>query len=188
MLTLEDKKAIVAEVRDVASTAQSAIAAEYRGLTAEQITRLRAQARATGVKLRVVKNTLARRALEETDYACMTGSLVGPLLFAFSLEEASAGAKLINDFSKEHDNLKVKIVALAGKLLRPEDLKVLASMPSRDEAIALLMAVMKAPLRNLFVLLKSLLRSLCALWQLYAIRNLNCLLLSGAINTFIFRS
>ncbi len=149
MLTLEDKKAIVAEVSDVASSAQSAIAAEYRGLTVDEMTQLRAQARATGVKLRVVKNTLARRALEETDYACMTESLVGPLLLAFSLEEASSGAKLINDFSKEHGNLKVKVVALAGKLLQPEDIKALASMPSRDEAIALLMAVMKAPIEKL---------------------------------------
>lgn len=148
MLTLEDKKAIVAEVGDVASSATSAIAAEYRGLTVEQMTQLRAQARATGVKLRVVKNTLARRALQETDYACMAESLVGPLLLAFSLEEASAGAKLINDFSKDNDNLKVKIVALAGKLLQPEDIKALASMPSRDEAIALLMAVMKAPIEK----------------------------------------
>ncbi len=149
MLTLQDKKAIVAEVSDVASSAQSAIAAEYRGLTVDEMTQLRAQARATGVKLRVVKNTLARRALKETDYACMTESLVGPLLLAFSLEEASAGAKLIHDFAKEHDNLKVKIVALAGKLLQPEDIKALASMPSRDEAIALFMAVMRAPIEKL---------------------------------------
>ncbi len=149
MLTLQDKKAIVAEVSDVASGAQSAIAAEYRGLTVDEMTQLRAQARATGVKLRVVKNTLARRALKETDYACMTESLIGPLLLVFSLEEASSGAKLIHDFSKEHDNLKVKIVALAGKLLQPEDIKALASMPSRDEAIALLMAVMKAPMEKL---------------------------------------
>ncbi|MBL4852435.1 MAG: 50S ribosomal protein L10 [Gammaproteobacteria bacterium] len=149
MLTLQDKKAIVAEVSDVASSAQSAIAAEYRGLTVDEMTQLRAQARATGVKLRVVKNTLARRALKETDYACMTESLVGPLLLAFSLEEASSGAKLIHDFAKEHDNLKVKIVALAGKLLQPEDIKALASMPSRDEAIALFMAVMRAPIEKL---------------------------------------
>jgi len=149
LLTLQDKKAIVAEVSDVASSAQSAIAAEYRGLTVDEMTQLRAQARATGVKLRVVKNTLARRALKETDYACMTESLVGPLLLAFSLEEASSGAKLIHDFAKEHDNLKVKIVALAGKLLQPEDIKALASMPSRDEAIALFMAVMRAPIEKL---------------------------------------
>jgi len=149
LLTLEDKKAIVAEVSGVASTAQSAIAAEYRGLTVGEMTQLRAQARESGVKLRVVKNTLARRALEETDYACMAKSLVGPLLLAFSLEEASSGAKLIHDFSKEHDKLKVKVVALAGKLLKPEDIKALASMPSRDGAIALLMAVMKAPIEKL---------------------------------------
>lgn len=148
MLTLEDKKAIVAQIGDVASTAQSAIAAEYRGLTVDEMTQLRARARELGVTLRVVKNTLARRALEGTDYACMAESLVGPLLLAFSREEASSGAKLINDFTKEHSNLKVKVVALAGRLLKPEDIKALASMPNREQAISMLMAVMKAPIEK----------------------------------------
>ena len=149
MLTTEDKKAIIADVTSNAINAQSAIAAEYSGLTVDAMTRLRANARQAGVYLRVVKNTLARRAVEETEFACMRDSLVGPLVYAFSRDEPAAAARVLNDFAKDNEKLVIKVVALRGKLLSPGDIKKLASMPTRDEAISQLMAVMKAPIEKL---------------------------------------
>ncbi len=148
-LSLAQKQAIVAEVAEIASNAHSAIAAEYRGLTVEEMTELRAQARASGVYLRVVKNTLARRAVEGTGFSCMQDGFVGPLLLAFSQEDPGAAARVINDFSKGHDALIVKMVALGGKLLEPGDVETLAKMPTYDQAISMLMAVMKAPVEKL---------------------------------------
>lgn len=148
MLTLEQKKVIVAEVAGVASTAQSAIAAEYRGLTAEDMTKLRSEARKAGVYLRIVKNTLARRAVEGTGFVCMQDSFVGPLVLAFSKEEPAAAARLMRDFAKGNEKLVVKAVALSGKLLAAKDLEALATMPTRDQAISQLMAVMKAPVEK----------------------------------------
>lgn len=145
-LTLDGKKAVVEEVHGVAKTAHSAIAAEYIGLTVAQMTELRVQARNSGVYVRVVRNTLARRALENTEFACMGEELVGPLVLAFSKEEPGAAARVIKDFSKSNDKLVVKLVSVDGKLLGPKELDTLASLPTRDEAIALLMSVMKAPI------------------------------------------
>jgi len=133
----------------VANSAQSAIAAEYRGLSVEQMTKLRADARNAGVYLRVVKNTLARRALTDTGYACMSDSLKGPLVLAFSKEEPAAAARVMRDFAKDNDKLVVKAIALSGKLLTPGDLVALATMPTREEALSQLMAVMKAPVEKL---------------------------------------
>ena len=148
-LNLEDKKSIVAEVSAVAAEAHSAIAAEYRGLTVEEMTELRAKARNSGVYLRVVKNTLARRALEGTDFECMNEGLVGPLVLAFSQEDPGSAARLIKDFAKEHDMLITKLVSVGGELLAANDIDRLASMPTRDQAISMLMAVMKAPVEKL---------------------------------------
>ena len=148
-LNLEQKKAIVAEVADVASSAYSAIAAEYRGLTVEEMTALRKEARNAGVYLRVVKNTLARRAVENTDFACMQEGFVGPLLLAFSQEDPGAAARVISDFAKEHDQLVVKMVALNGKLLDPAEIKTLAKMPTYEQAISMLMGTMLAPVQKL---------------------------------------
>lgn len=149
MLTLDDKKAIVEEVAGIAAQAQSAIAADYRGLSVAEMTELRSRARAEGVRLRVVKNTLARRALEGTEFSCMQDGLVGPLVLAFSIDSPSSAARVFNDFAKEHDKLQVRVIALGGRLLDPSELKSLASLPTRDEAISLLMAVMKAPIEKL---------------------------------------
>ena len=149
MLTKEQKEAIVAEVAIVARSAHSAIAAEYRGLSVEQMTKLRHDARNAGVYLRVVKNTLARRALTDTGYACMSESLVGPLVLAFSKEEPAAAARIVRDFAKDNDKLVVKVIALNGKLLTPGDLTALATLPTREEALSQLMAVMKAPIEKL---------------------------------------
>ncbi|WP_026289999.1 50S ribosomal protein L10 [Thioalkalivibrio sulfidiphilus] len=145
-MNLEDKKAIVSEVAAVAASAHSAVAAEYRGLTVTEMTELRAKARESNVYLRVVKNSLARRAVEGTDFACMQEGLVGPLVLAFSQDDPGAAARLVKDFAKEHKKLEVKLVSVGGQLLGPGELERLASMPTRDQAISLLMAVMKAPL------------------------------------------
>lgn len=145
LLNLEQKKAIVAEVADVATSAQAAIAAEYRGLSVAEMTELRASARKEGVYLRVVRNTLARRAVEGTDYACLQEALVGPVVLAFSREDPASAARLIRDFTKEHEKLVVKAVALGGKLMDAAELKRLAEMPTREQAIAMLMGVMQAP-------------------------------------------
>jgi len=145
-LRLEDKKAVVAEVSEIAASAHSAIAAEYRGLTVGQMTELRAKARESGVYLRVVKNTLARRAIEGTDFECMQEGLVGPLVLAFSQEDPGAAARVIKAFVKENDKLVVKLVSVGGQLLGPGDLERLASMPTREQALSMLLAVMRAPL------------------------------------------
>jgi large subunit ribosomal protein L10 len=148
-LNLEQKKAIVAEVAEVASKAHSAVAAEYRGLSVDDLTLLRRAARANGVYLRVIKNTLARRAVEGTDFACMQEGLTGPLIIAFSMEDPGAAARVIKDFVKGHERLVVKLVSVSGKLLGPGDLETLAKLPTRDQAISLLMSVMKAPIQKL---------------------------------------
>ncbi|WP_217698051.1 50S ribosomal protein L10 [Thioalkalivibrio denitrificans] len=145
-MNLEDKKQIVSEVAAVAASAHSAVAAEYRGLSVSEMTELRAKARETGVYLRVVKNSLARRAVEGTDFACMQEGFVGPLVLAFSQEDPGAAARLVKDFAKEHKKLEVRLVSVGGQLLGPGELERLASLPTRDQAISLLMAVMKAPL------------------------------------------
>jgi large subunit ribosomal protein L10 len=147
-LSLEEKKAVVSEVAGVAAAAHSAVAAEYRGLTVEQMTELRAKARDSGVYLRVVKNTLAKRAVEGTDFECMQDGLTGPLVFAFSREEPGAAARLVKDFAKQHDKLVPRVVAFGGKMLDAADLDRLASMPTREQALSLLMAVMKAPVEK----------------------------------------
>jgi large subunit ribosomal protein L10 len=148
-LNLQQKQAVVSEVAGVAATAHSVIAAEYQGLTVADMTALRAAARESKVFLKVVKNTLAKRAFEGTEYDCMGGSLSGQLVFAFSLEEPGSAARVIKDFAGKNDKLVVKLIAFGGQLLDPSDIKRLASMPTRDQAISLLMAVMKAPVEKL---------------------------------------
>jgi large subunit ribosomal protein L10 len=147
-LNIEQKKAVVAEVAEVANKALAAVAAEYRGLTVEEMTQLRAQARKNGVFLKVAKNTLVRRAVEGTDYECMQDSLTGPLLFAFSMEDPGAAARLVKDYAKDHDNLIAKLVAVGGELYDASELTRLASLPTYDQAIAMLMGVMKAPIEK----------------------------------------
>ncbi|MCB1856857.1 MAG: 50S ribosomal protein L10 [Gammaproteobacteria bacterium] len=147
-LNFEQKKAVVAEVAEVASGSSSAIAAEYLGLTVEEMTELRAKAREAGVYLRVVKNSLARRALENTDFACMQEGLTGPLVLAFSRDDPGSAARVIKDFSKQHDRLVVKLVSIGGSLLDPSKIGALADMPTYDQAVSMLMAVMIAPVEK----------------------------------------
>lgn len=148
-LTLEQKKTVVAEVAEVAGQAHSAIAAEYRGLSVAQMTRLRTAAREVNVYLRVVPNTLAQRAVEGTDFACMRDNLAGPLVFAFARGEPGSAARVMATFAKENDKLKVKLIAFGGKLIAPSDIDVLARLPTREEALSTLLAVMKAPITRL---------------------------------------
>lgn len=148
-LTLEAKKAVVSEVAEIAGQAHSAVAAEYRGLTVEELTELRVKSREGGVYLRVVKNTLARRAVEGTDFECMQEGLTGPLILAFSQEEPGAAARVMKDFSKDHDKLVPRLISFGGQMLAPSELDRLAKMPTRDQALSLLMAVMKAPVEKL---------------------------------------
>lgn len=149
VLKLEDKKTIVDEVTAVANQALSLVAAEYSGLTVSQLTSLRKTARESGVYMRVVRNTLARRALEGTQFSCIKEKLVGPLMLAFSQEDPGAAARLIKEFVKQNEKLKVKALAIDSQLLPPEGLDQLASLPTRDEAIAQLMSVMLAPITKL---------------------------------------
>ena len=139
-LGLEDKKAIVAEVQEAAQNALSAVVADSRGVTVGDMTALRKQARESGVWLRVVRNTLAKRALQGTDYECVSDSLVGPSIIAFSNEHPGAGARILNDFAKGNDKFELKVAAFEGAQV---DVAMLASLPTYDEAIAKLMMVMK---------------------------------------------
>ena len=147
-LNLEDKKSIVAEVSTIAASAHSAVAAEYRGLSVDEMTELRVKARNEGVYLRVVKNTLVKRAVDGTDFECMKDSLVGPLIMAFSQEDPGAAARLVKDFSKDHDKLIARIISVGGEVLPVEQIERLAKLPNREQALSLLMAVMKAPIEK----------------------------------------
>jgi len=147
-LKLDDKKSVVEEVAAIAAKAHSAVAAEYRGLTVTELTELRKKARETGVYLRVVKNTLAKRAVEGTEFECMKDGLVGPLILAFSIEDPGCAARLVDEFSKDHDKLIPKLVAIGGQMYDASELKRLAALPTYDQAISMLMSVMKAPVEK----------------------------------------
>jgi large subunit ribosomal protein L10 len=148
-LRLEDKQALVEEVNAIAASALSAIAAEYRGMSVAQITELRAKARSQGVYVRVVKNTLARRAVEGTEFACLKETLKGPLILAFSREDPGAAARVFKDFAKGNEKLVTKAVAIGGALYGPADLERLASLPTLDQARAMLLGVLQAPAAKL---------------------------------------
>lgn len=144
-LRLEDKKQFVAEVNAVAGDSVTAVAAEYRGLTVEEMTALRAEARNAGVYMRVVKNTLARRAVEGTEFECMKDTLKGPILLAFAKDDPGAAARIIKDFAKEHDALKAVSLSTGGQLLPASELGALADLPTLDQARAMLLGVLQAP-------------------------------------------
>ena len=145
-LRLDDKKALVAEVAAVAANAQSVVAAEYRGLTVTQMTDLRAKARKSGVYLRVVKNTLARKAIAGTPFECVGKSLKGPLILAFSKEDPGAAARLVKTFAKDHDKLVPTVVSLGGSALTAKDLDKVASLPTKQQALGQLVGVIQAPI------------------------------------------
>ncbi len=148
-LRLEDKKALVKEVNAVAGDSVTAVAAEYRGLSVSEMTELRKEARNAGVYMRVVKNTLARRAVEGTEFECMQETLKGPILLAFAKEDPGAAARVIKDFAKEHEALQAVSLSAGGQLLPSSDLKKLADLPTLDQARAMLLGVMVAPMSKL---------------------------------------
>jgi large subunit ribosomal protein L10 len=148
-LRLEDKKIFVKEVSAVAGDSLAAVAAEYRGLTVAEMTELRKEARNAGVYLRVVKNTLARRAIKGTDFECMKDTLKGPLLLAFAKDDPGAAARVIKDFAEEHEALKAVSLSVGGQLMPASDLGKLADLPTLDQARAMLLGLFIAPMSQL---------------------------------------
>ena len=146
---LEEKKAIVAEVNEAASSAHSLVIADSRGCTVDEMTALRNDAREQRITLRVVRNTLAKRAFEGTDYECVSESLTGPSLFGFSMEDPGAAARLFKGFAKEHDTFEVKALAVSGQLLGADQIDVLAKLPTREQALSMLASQMQAPVAKL---------------------------------------
>ena len=147
-LNLEDKKALVAEVAEVASKASSVVAAEYRGLSVGQMTDLRAKARKSGVYVRVVKNTLARKALAGTSFEAVGPKLKGPLVLAFSKDDPGAAARVVKDFAKANEKLVATLVSLGGQVLPAKDLETVASLPTREQALSILLGTLKAPVQK----------------------------------------
>jgi len=143
-LNLEDKKAVVAEVAAQVANAQTIAVAEYRGIEVGDLTKLRAQARQSGVYLRVLKNTLVRRAVADTAFAGLADQMVGPLIYGISADPVAA-AKVLNDFAKGNDKLVIKAGCYAGNVLDKAGVQALASIPSREELLAKLLGVMQAP-------------------------------------------
>ena len=148
-LRLEDKNALVKEVNAVAGDSVTAVAAEYRGLSVAEMTELRKEARNAGVYMRVVKNTLARRAVAGTEFECMQDTLKGPILLAFAKEDPGAAARVIKDFAKGHNALQAVSLSAGGQLLPGSDLSKLADLPTLDQARAMLLGVMMAPMTQL---------------------------------------
>ena len=148
-LNIEAKQTVVAEVNAVAASAQSAVAAEYRGLTVAEMTELRTAARQSGVYVKVVKNTLARRAIAGTSFECLQASLKGPLVLAFSREDPGAAARVFRGFAKDHDKLVTVALSIGGELYAASELERLASLPTLDEARANLLRVLVAPATQL---------------------------------------
>ncbi|RYD13971.1 MAG: 50S ribosomal protein L10 [Lysobacteraceae bacterium] len=144
-LNLSQKKEVVAEVAEVAASAHSLVAAEYAGTTVEQMTAMRKKARETGVFLKVVKNTLASRAVAGTEFECAKEALVGPLLYAFSKEEPGAAGRLIKEFAKGNDKLKPKVVVVGGQQYPASHVDVLASLPTLEQALGMLARVLAEP-------------------------------------------
>lgn len=148
-IRLEDKKQIVSEVNEAANSALSAVLADYRGVTVSDLTLLRKNARQNGVYLRVVRNTLLKRAVEGTNFECINSALTGPTILAFSMEDPGAAARVLKDFAKANDKFEVKALSIGGKLLGADQIDALANLPTYDQAVSMLMSVMLAPVTKL---------------------------------------
>ena len=148
-LRLEDKKQIVSEVSEIAQSAVSVVLVDYRGLSVADMTGIRSRARESGVYLRVVRNTLAKRAVEGTDFECLNDALVGPTLLAFSKEDPGAAARLLKDYVKDFEELGIKAVSIGGALLPADQIDRVAKLPTLDQARSMLMSVMQAPVVKL---------------------------------------
>ena len=148
-IRLEDKQQIVSEVNQAASSALSAVLADYRGVSVEDMTALRKNARANKVYLRVVRNTLLKRAVADTEFECIQRVLVGPTILAFSQEDPGAAARVLKDFAKENDDFEIKALSVGGQLMDASQIDVLAKLPTMDQARSMLMSVMLAPVTKL---------------------------------------
>ncbi|HEY5682723.1 MAG TPA: 50S ribosomal protein L10 [Sulfuricaulis sp.] len=146
-LTLDEKKAVVAEVSGKLTGAQAAMLAEYRGLSVAQMTTLRRKAHESNVFLRVVKNSLARRAVEGTGFECLKDQMIGPLAFAVSADPVAV-AKILSEFAKENEALKIKVGAMDGKLMSLAQIQALAVLPGREQLLALLLGTLQAPVQK----------------------------------------
>ena len=146
---LKEKQAIIAEVNETACKALSAVLADYRGVSVAGMTELRKTAREAGVQVRVIRNTLAKRAFEGTEFECMSEAMLGPNIVAFSFEDPGAGARVFKDFAKENEEFEIKALSVDGKVLPADQIDALAKLPTRDEVLAMLMAVMQAPITKL---------------------------------------
>lgn len=148
-LTLTQKQDMVSELKTIAGDSISAITADYRGMTVSDMTDLRRKTRDAGVTMRIYRNTLAKRALKETEFSCLEESLTGPVVLFFSQDEPGAAARILRDFIKSNDKIDVKALAMDGNLMPASELSAMASLPSRDEALATLMSQMMAPVTQL---------------------------------------
>lgn len=148
-LNIEDKKLVVEEVSAVVAGAGSVVAAEYRGLTVEKMTQLRAAARKSNVQIRVIKNTLARRAVAGTKFEDMSDTFVGPLVFAFSGEELGNAARVLKEFAKTNSALVVKSLSIGEGVMDASQLDLVAALPTYNEAVSKLLFVMKEPVAKL---------------------------------------
>ena len=148
-IRLEDKQQIVSEINQAASSALSAVLADYRGVSVEDMTALRKNARENKVYLRVVRNTLLKRAVADTEFECIQRVLVGPTILAFSQEDPGAAARVLKDFAKENDDFEIKALSVGGQLMDASQIDVLAKLPTLDQARSMLMSVMLAPVTKL---------------------------------------
>ena len=148
-LRLDDKKAIVADVNETAANALSLVIADARGVTVGAMDALRKEARANGVSLRVVRNTLAKRAIQGTEFECVSDALVGPSIFGFSMEDPGAAARIFKDFAKEQEKFEVKALSVGGQVLEASQIDTLAKLPTLEQALGQLASVMIAPVTKL---------------------------------------
>lgn len=148
-IRLEDKQQIVSEVNQAATSALSAVLADYRGVSVEDMTALRKNARENKVYLRVVRNTLLKRAVADTEFECIQEALVGPTILALSQEDPGAAARVLKDFAKENDDFEIKALSVGGRLMDSSQIDVLAKLPTLDQARSMLMSVMLAPVTKL---------------------------------------
>lgn len=146
---LEDKKAIVADVNETAANALSLVIADARGVTVGAMDTLRKQARENGVRLQVIRNTLAKRAIKGTDFECVSDALVGPSIFGFSMEDPGAAARLFKEFAKVQEKFEVKALSVGGKLFDASQIDKLATLPTLEQALGQLASVMIAPVTKL---------------------------------------
>ena len=148
-LNLDGKKSIVAQINEMASRSLSLVIADARGVDVADMNALRAKAREENVELKVVRNTLAKRAFADTDYACVNEVLFGPSLFAFSMEDPGSAARLFKTFAKENEEFDIKALSVSGQLLSKDQVDVLAKLPTREQALGMLAGVILAPVTKL---------------------------------------